>query len=228
MKLLLVEDDIRLCHTIKKQLSKEGFIIDVLHSGEEAFIYALSNASYFDLMIIDRMLPIIDGLSIVKAMRKKNIEVPIIVITGMSELDDKIEGLDCGADDYLTKPFHIRELSARIRALTRRPLQIACNTTINYEDISLNGSNRQLCTIHSYVVLTPKEYHLIHVFLSEPNTIFSREQLMLKVWESDSYVEQGNIDNYIYFLRKRLKSVNSTCQIRSVYGCGFILEAKHD
>lgn len=228
LKILLVEDDINLCKTIKQQLSKEGFLIDTYHTGDEAFMYALSPNYYFDLAIIDRMLPVIDGLSIIKAMRKKNIQIPIIVITGMSELNDKIEGLDSGADDYLLKPFHIRELSARIRALTRRPPQITENTTLAYKDLSLILSTQQLCCKHSSLMLTPKEFHLISVFISAPNTIFSREQLMQKVWESDSTVEPGNVDNYIYFLRKRLKSINSICHIRSVYGSGYILEAQDD
>ena len=124
MKILLIEDDTQLCMTIKEQLTKEGYIVDTCNTGYEAFLYAVSADNDYDLAIIDRMLPIIDGLSIIKAMRQKNIQIPVIIITGMSELNDKIEGLDNGADDYLIKPFHIKELSARIRALVRRPPQI--------------------------------------------------------------------------------------------------------
>ena len=119
MKILLIEDDQNLCFAIKKQLVKEGFLVDNFYSGEDAFLYALDLRNAYDLAVIDRMLPVIDGLSIVKAMRQKNIQIPIILITGMSGLEDRVEGLDSGADDYLVKPFHIRELSARIRALCR-------------------------------------------------------------------------------------------------------------
>ena len=149
MKILLIEDDIQLCMTIKEQLTKEGYIVDTCNTGDEAFLYAVSTDNDYDLAIIDRMLPIIDGLSIIKAMRQKNIQIPVIIITGMSELNDKIEGLDNGADDYLIKPFHIKELSARIRALVRRPPQIKENLTLEIDDLSLNLASHQLSCNHT-------------------------------------------------------------------------------
>ena len=228
MKILLVEDDPYLCKTIKSQLSKEGFLVDICTTGDEAFLYAVNQHDTFDLAIIDRMLPVIDGLSIIKAMRQKNIQIPVIIITGMSELNDKIEGLDNGADDYLIKPFHIKELSARVRALVRRPPQIKENITLEIDDLSLNLASHQLSCNHNSLLLTPKEFHLIQIFLSSPGTIFSREQLLQKVWNTNDEVEPGNVDNYIYFLRKRLKCLNSNCCINSVYGSGYSLEVKHD
>lgn len=228
MKILLVEDDTQLCMAIKDQLSKEGYIIDICHSGDEAFLYALNSDRNYDLAIIDRMLPVIDGLSIIKAMRQKDIQIPVIIITGMSELDDKIEGLDNGADDYLIKPFHIKELSARIRALVRRPPQLKENTILTFADLSLNLANQQLSCKQTSLLLTPKEFNLIQIFLSSPGTIFSREQLMQKAWETNAEVEPGNVDNYIYFLRKRLRNLNSQCRINSVYGSGYTLEVGHD
>ena len=140
----------------------------------------------------------------------------------------KIEGLDNGADDYLIKPFHIKELSARIRALVRRPPQIKENLTLEIDDLSLNLASHQLSCNHTSLLLTPKEFHLIQIFLSSPGTIFSREQLLQKVWNTNNEVEPGNVDNYIYFLRKRLKCLNSNCCINSVYGSGYSLEVKHD
>ena len=146
----------------------------------------------------------------------------------MSELDDKIEGLDNGADDYLVKPFHIRELSARIRALTRRPVQTKNNETLIFGDLTLNPSKQELICNTKKLTLTPKEFHVLCTFMKTPNTIFSREQLLQKAWDSASEIENGNVDNYIYFLRKRLKSVKSRVSIRSVYGSGYILEgAQH-
>lgn len=228
MKILLVEDDPYLCKTIKSQLSKEGFLVDICTTGDEAFLYAVNQHNTFDLAIIDRMLPVIDGLSIIKAMRQKGIQIPIIIITGMSQLDDKVEGLDSGADDYLTKPFHIKELSARIRALIRRPSQIKENTTLTFHDLSLNFATQQLCCKNTSLLLTPREFNLIQIFLSSPGTIISREQLIQKAWGMNAEVEPGNVDNYIYFLRKRLKALNSKCYINSVYGSGYTLEVKHD
>lgn len=228
MKILLIEDDTNLCMTIKKQLSKDGFLVDICNTGDEAFLYAINQDNDYDLAIVDRMLPVIDGLTLIKAMRQKGIQIPIIIITGMSELDDKIEGLDSGADDYLIKPFHIKELSARIRALSRRPVQIRENTIMEFNDLSLNLANQQLYCNNNSILLTPKEFNLIQIFLSSPSTIFSREQLIQKAWGTSADVELGNVDNYIYFLRKRLKTLNSNCFIQSVYGSGYTLEVQND
>ena len=119
MKILLLEDDIELCSSIQDELQKAGYIVDCCYDGETAMIHALNIEYCYDLAVVDRMLPIIDGMTIIKAMRRKGIAIPVIIITGMSELNDRIEGLDNGADDYLVKPFHIAELPARIRALTK-------------------------------------------------------------------------------------------------------------
>ncbi len=161
-------------------------------------------------------------------MRNKKMQIPIIIITGMSELQDKIEGLDNGADDYLTKPFHISELSARIRALTRRPAILTEQSCISYHDLSLDISKRQLVCKNNNLVLTPTEFHLMNIFLEKPEVLLTREQLIQKVWETDASVESKNLDNYIYFLRKRIRTVESECVLSSVYGSGFILEVKHD
>lgn len=228
MKILLIEDDKNLCETIENQLSKENFIVDTYHNGDEAFMYAINFGYEYDLAIIDRMLPVIDGLSIIKSMREKNIQIPIIIITGMSDLNDKIIGLDNGADDYLVKPFHIKELSARIRALIRRPSRLKNDDVLTFNDLSLNLSNQQLSTNDTSVLLTPREFNLIQIFLGSPNTILSRERLLQKAWKSHAEIESGNVDNYIYFLRKRLKTISSNCCIRSVYGSGYILEVKND
>lgn len=122
MKLLLIEDDPDLCLGIEKELKNNGYAVDTCHNGELGIQYALNKDYVYDLAIVDRMIPIVDGLTIIKAMREKGIQIPVIIITGMSELNDRIDGLDGGADDYLSKPFHIEELLARIRALTRRPV----------------------------------------------------------------------------------------------------------
>ena len=151
MKILLIEDDKNLCNMIKQQLTKESYIVDACTSGEDGMIYALNPDNGYALAIIDRMLPVIDGLTIIKAMRKKMISIPVIIITGMSELNERIDGLDNGADDYLVKPFHIPELSARIRALTRRPMIISEKSNLHYHDISLNLGRKELSDRKSVV-----------------------------------------------------------------------------
>lgn len=128
MKILLIEEYLNLCMTIKNQLSIEGFLVDICNTGDEAFLYAINQDNEYDLAIVDRILPVIDGLSIIKAMRQKDIQIPIIIITGMSKLDDKIEGLDSGADDYLLKPFHVKELSARISLFNQCIKYFLCST----------------------------------------------------------------------------------------------------
>lgn len=228
MKILLLEDDKYLCGNIKQQLTKEGYIVDACGDGEEGFLFALDGNSGYDIAVIDRMLPVIDGLTIIKAMRSKQIQIPVIIITGMSELQNKIEGLDSGADDYLSKPFHMEELSARIRALTRRPAGLNMERRLSFNDISLDPAKRLLMCGNSSVALTPTEFHLMRVFLEQPDTLLTREQLLQKVWEADAAVEPGNLDNYIYFLRKRIRTLASGCVLSSVYGSGYILEAGHD
>ena len=224
MKILLIEDDKNLCSMIKQKLTQENYIVDACTSGEDGMIYALNANNGYSLAIIDRMLPVIDGLTIIKSMRKKQISIPVIIITGMSELNDKIDGLDNGADDYLVKPFHMPELSARIRALTRRPVTISEKTGLQYHDLSLNLGRKELSCNENTIPLTPKEFLLICAFLEKPNTILTREQLMQKVWETDAPIEQGNVDNYVYFLRKRLRALGSGCSITSSYGSGYLLE----
>ncbi len=228
MKILLIEDDKNLCSMIKQKLTQENYIVDACTSGEDGMIYALNANNGYSLAIIDRMLPVIDGLTIIKSMRKKQISIPVIIITGMSELNDKIDGLDNGADDYLVKPFHMPELSARIRALTRRPVTISEKTSLQYHDLSLNLGRKELSCNENTIPLTPKEFLLICAFLEKPNTILTREQLMQKVWETDAPIEQGNVDNYVYFLRKRLRALGSGCSITSSYGSGYLLEVCHD
>lgn len=228
MKILLIEDDRNLCNNMKLQLTREGYVVDACNDGEVGLLLALDQRNCYDLAVIDRMLPVIDGLTIIKTMRNKNIQIPVIIITGMSELQDKVEGLDNGADDYLTKPFHINELSARIRALIRRPSIIADNIRLTYHDLSLDLSARQLECKGKHIILTPTEFHLMRTFLDKPQTLLIREQLMQKVWDTGSCVEPGNLDNYIYFLRKRIRTVKSSCVLSSVYGSGYVLEVKND
>lgn len=227
IKILLIEDDPDLCHSIHQELIRSGYCVDCCRDGETAMLYALNTDYGYDLAIVDRMLPIIDGLTVIKAMRRKNIQIPVIIITGMSALDDRVDGLDGGADDYLVKPFHIRELLARVRALTRRPQQIQDSRLLSYADLHFDYPNRKVTCAERELILTAKEAELLSVLMRQPETALSREQLVLKVWGSSADVEPGNVDNYISFLRKRLKELHSRCEIKTIYGTGFRLEAPH-
>lgn len=227
MKILLVEDDAELCSVIQKALKKEKYIVDCVSDGETAMFYALNTEYAYDLAIIDRMLPVIDGLTIIKAMRKKGIRIPVIIITAMDALDNRIEGLDGGADDYLVKPFHIRELSARVRALIRRPADLQLSGKLQYGDLTFDKESRKLSSDGKSVQLTARETELFSVLIQSPEKLFNREQLVLKIWGTSSEVEAGNVDNYISFLRKRLRELNSFCKITTVYGAGYKLEKNH-
>lgn len=227
MKILVLEDDKNLCAAIQKELEKNGYLVDCCGDGETAMLYALNREYAYDLAIIDRMVPIIDGLTILKAMRGKGIQIPVILITGMSALEDRVEGLDGGADDYLVKPFHMEELLARTRALIRRPGEIQKQDVLRYGDLTLDKWERSLATPEKSLALTGKEAELLSVLMRQPDTLFSRERLVLKIWGSFSEVESGNVDNYVSFLRKRLRELNSVCQIKTVYGAGYKLVATH-
>lgn len=227
MKILLLEDDLNLCHLIQRELIKSKDVVDVCHDGETALAYALNLDFAYDLAIIDRMLPILDGLTIIKAMRHKGIQIPIIIITGMSLLDDRIEGLDSGADDYLIKPFHIEELQARIRALVRRPFEISFTKVKSYTNLVFNDTNHTLSNGEKTLQLTAREAALLDVFIQNPEHLFSKERLLFKIWGTSSPVELGNVDNYISFLRKRLRELKSECEIITVYGTGYKLEKCH-
>lgn len=163
MRVLLVEDDLNLSAVIAEQLQKEGYLTDCCEDGELALSYALNPEYTYDIVLLDRMLPIIDGLTVLKAMRQKQIWTPVIVITGLGELDDKIDGLDCGADDYLVKPFHIKELLARMRALIRRPADIVEKSVLVAFDLTFDTQLRRLSYQSHSVLLTQKEADLLAV-----------------------------------------------------------------
>lgn len=224
MRLLLVEDDINLSATIAEQLQKQGYITDCCYDGEMALNYVLNSEYSYDIILLDRMLPVIDGLTVLKAMRQKQIHTPVLIMTGLGELDDKIAGLDCGADDYLVKPFHIKELLARIRALTRRPSEIKDRQIVSAYELELDSEHRRLKYRGKSVMLTQKESDLISVFLEKPDNTHNRNELLWRVWGGNTEVEDGNVDNYIHFLRKRLKELGCKVSIKTIYGAGYRLE----
>ena len=224
MRILLVEDDKNLAEAIADHLKKEGHLTDRCPDGEQALLFALHGEYPYDVILLDRMLPVIDGLTVLKAIRQKRIWTPVLMITGLSQLEDKVDGLDCGADDYLVKPFHMKELSARIRALVRRPAEMADTSEISVYGLTLDVERHRLtCKTHA-VSLTGKESELMQVLMKDPERTHGREELLWKVWGGSSEVEAGNVDNYIHFLRKRLKSLGCAAKIRTVYGVGYRLE----
>lgn len=222
MRILLVEDDRKLNLSLKFQLEKEGFPVDSCFDGDEALYYM--NESLYDLVILDRMLPCKDGLTVLKQMRCKNNQTPVILLTALGEIPDRILGLNCGADDYLVKPFDFEELCARIRSIARRPRQMTVSEALGLGDLSYRADTLTLTGPAGSCCLSRREGALLETFLRNPNLVLSRGTLLSYVWGPDSDVEEGNLDNYVYFLRRRFKAVGSALRLTTVRSVGYRLE----
>ena len=219
MRILLVEDDKKLNHTLKYQLEKENFITDTCYDGEEALFYI--NQNIHDCILLDRMIPAIDGTQLLTILRRQNNNTPVILITALGTLNDKITGLDLGADDYLVKPFDFEELLARIRCVTRRPPLIQENDTLCFGGLTLHIADSRLNGPAGTCSLSKKENELFQFFFRNTGQTLTREQLLAKIWGIDADIENGNLDNYIHFLRRRLQAVGSSVTIRTVRGIGY-------
>lgn len=228
MRILLVEDDADLNHNLTYYLTQEGYTVDSCFDGEEALYYCKEQQP--DMILLDRMLPLLSGTELLKTIRAQGIHVPVLILTAMGTLNDRIEGLDLGADDYLVKPFAVEELGARIRSLLRRSTPTASFTgdTLCYLDLTLYPRTGELSTSSGTVTLSKREYALLEVFLRNPGQTLSRGQLLSKVWGMDGEVEDGNLDNYIFFLRRRLKNLNSGAVITTIRGIGYRMEERTD
>ena len=223
MRILLVEDDKELCGTIKLQLEQEGYETDCCGQGQEAFYYASEYP--YDVIILDRMLPQMDGLSVLQGLRRMGITTPVIITTALDGVNDRIDGLDAGADDYLVKPFAFEELAARIRSIGRRPRRMEEGRKLSFDDISYSPEELRLDGPDGSCSLSRREAALLEAFLRNSGQSLSRQLLLCRVWGPDTDVEEGNLDNYIYFLRRRLKSVGSRIQLKTVRGIGYRMEA---
>lgn len=222
MRILLVEDDKNLLETLSYQLTAAGFVTDTCDNGEDALYYIEENIH--DLILLDRMLPMLDGVSLLKKIRSAGNETPVILLTALGELHDKITGLDSGADDYLVKPFAFEELLARIRSIFRRPRAWQDTKVLEFGDISYAPDENRLTGPLGSCTLSKKEGFLLSIFLQNPTQTLPRATLLSKVWGLDADVEEGNLDNYMHFIRRRLKSVSTRVSIKTVRGIGYHLE----
>ncbi len=222
MKILVVEDDRGLCDAIAYWLRSRQYETDECHDGEEAEFYR--NETHYDCILLDRMLPGTDGIRILQNMRAQGDTTPVILITALGELSDKLAGLDGGADDYLVKPFAFEELEARIRSVVRRHLGTASDTALQFGDLSYRPDELCLVGPGGQVVLSKKEGQVMEAFLKNPQKTLARERLTSQVWGPDSDVEYTNLDNYIHFLRKRLRTVQSAVRLANVWGVGYRME----
>ena len=222
MRILLAEDDRALNQTLVYQLEHEGFIVDSCYDGEEALFYC--EQAIHDIILLDRMLPCLEGTDILMQLRKKGIVTPIILITALGTLTDKVEGLNLGADDYLVKPFAFEELLARIRCVARRPHTLTGSDALSVADIDFQLGEGILTGPSGSCTLSKKEAALLEAFLRSRGQTLQRSTLLLKVWGPDSDVEDGNLDNYIHFLRRRLQISGSRLRIATVRGIGYRLQ----
>lgn len=225
MRILMVEDDPGLCEAVSFQLEQKGVTVDVCQDGEDGLHWARQQA--YDLILLDRMLPGLDGLSVLRSLRQEGIVTPVVLVTALGEVSQRVEGLDAGADDYLVKPFAAEELMARIRAMSRRPRQWESSQIIRLGDVVFDREQKTLEKEGQSCTLSRRESELMEMLLKNPGQILPRGLLLSRVWGPEAEVEEGNLDNYIHFLRRRLRSVGSTLEIRTVRGVGYQLEVPH-
>ena len=219
MRVLIIEDDKKQCTLLAFHLEQEGYEVDTCYTGTEADDYLSPNA--YDIVLLDRMLPGKDGITILQEMRAKQNTTPVILLTALGELTDKITGLDNGADDYLVKPFEFGELAARIRCLLRRPPNLESQNQVRFGDLVYKQDENILFGKTGDCTLSQKEGELLVLFMRNPNQILPRNTILTKVWGANYEIEDGNLDNYIYFVRRRLKNIGSTTVIKTIRGVGY-------
>lgn len=226
MKILIIEDEYSLADAIAETLKKEKFDVDIITNGEEGENEALTNI--YDLILLDIMLPGKNGFEILNNLRKEKIDTPVIILTAKSEIPDKLNGLENGADDYITKPFHMKELVARIKVVLKRKVDIKEIGILEYNDLKLDLRTGKMISHNNEISINGKELNLLEIFLANNKQIIDRELLANKIWGYDSEAEYNNVEVYISFLRKKLKLIKSNVKIKAVRGIGYKMEAEND
>ena len=222
MRILLVEDEERLSAALVQIFKNNQIGVDAVYNGNDGLEYAL--VGNYDAIILDIMLPGIDGFKVLKALRAQKNNVPIMVLTAKDEISDKVFGLDWGADDYVTKPFDINELLARLRALTRRKGEIREDIR-QFGDLILSSRNCELQSVDGKAIkLSLKEYQILERLFDHPHQIITKEYLIDKIWGGDSNIEYNNVEVYISFIRKKIENLNVGIKIRTARGIGYSLE----
>lgn len=223
MKILIIEDEHKIANSIAKGLEQEKHAVDKVYDGNEGLDFAQTET--YDIIILDRMLPGIDGIDITKKLRAKNIHTPIIMLTAKGQLNDRVAGLDAGADDYLTKPFAFVELLARIRALTRRPKKLT-DTVLQVDDLSLNTVTYEVKRANIILHLSAKEFTLLEYLMRHANKVIPKEQIMNHVWNYDADVLPNSVEAYIKHLRKKLDQPFNKPLIHTIRGFGYKIGIK--
>ena len=225
MKILVVEDEHKIANAIKKGLEQESYAVDVVYNGEEGLSYALDPD--YDLVILDRMLPGHDGLYICRQLRDEKINTPVLMLTARGQTDDRVAGLDAGADDYLVKPFAFEELLARIRALMRRP-QATLQTTLTVDDLVIDVANRAVKRGDTDIALTSKQYSLLEYMMRHKGQLITKDALIAHVWNDEADILPNTVEVYIGYLRNKIDRVfkDRPPLIHTVRGFGYRLGEK--
>ncbi|MBU6454844.1 MAG: response regulator transcription factor [Cyanobacteria bacterium REEB67] len=221
-KVLIVEDDLDLAHTVERYLKGQGFSVDMVHDGAEVSSYLI--AYPYDLILLDWQLPGMAGVDILRELRGRGLTTPVIMATGMNRIDDKERGLETGADDYITKPYDMRELLARVRALLRRSQGQVASSGLMVGPIALDAKGRRATVSGASVALLPKEFQLLHFLLLHPDQVFSPDALLDRVWPSESDATAEAIRSTYKRLRKKVDPDGLV--LKTVYGVGYIADTK--
>ena len=226
MKILIIEDEYSLADAISESLQKENYITKIVTNGEDGEDEALTGI--YDLILLDVMLPKRDGFEILRILKNEKINTPIIMITAKSEIDDKLKGLENGIDDYITKPFHMRELIARIKIVLKRNSNIADDNILEYSDLKLDLSTGKMNSNGNEISINGKELELLEILLLNKNQIVNKEVLINKIWGYDINAEYNYVEVYVSFLRKKLKLLKSKVKIKAIRGTGYKMEEEND
>jgi DNA-binding response OmpR family regulator len=218
MRILVIEDEKRLADSIKKGLTQDGFAVDVAYDGEKGYDFAVSET--YDVIVLDRMLPILSGTEICSRLRKNHNHTPILMLTALSAVEDKVEGLNIGADDYLAKPFSFSELVARIRALSRRPNK-SLLPKLAYKELELDPVQKTVFYQKKRIVLSKKEFALLEYFMRNQNTVLSKKQIIQNVWNFDDDILPNTVEVYIGYIRKKLGSAGTYISTEKGFGYRF-------
>lgn len=221
MRILLIEDETALAEALTEILKQNGYLADAVLNGLEGLEYI--RTGIYDLVLLDIMLPGMDGLSILKTVRREKIFTPVIFLTAKSELSDIITGLDAGSDDYLPKPFSTSELLARIRAISRRGCQYS-EDSLDYEDLSLHKNSMELSCGSNAIRLGLKEYQLMELFLHNPRQVLPKDLIISRIWGPDTDADYNNVEVYISFLRQKLQTLETKVRLKTNRGVGYSLE----
>ena len=226
MKILIIEDEYSLADAIAETLQNENYTTKIITNGEDGEDEALTDL--YDLILLDVMLPKKDGFEILRKLKMEKISTPVIMITAKSEMMDKLNGLENGADDYITKPFHMRELIARIKIVLRRNTNIENDSVLEYGDLNLNLSSGMMASNGNEIAINGKELELLETLMLNRNQIVTKEMLISKIWGFDSSAEYNYVEVYACFLRKKLKLLKSKVKIKAIRGTGYKLEEDND